>query len=380
MSCSVAIAASSPASTFSPSHHRLPLTCKTNSPETLTLASPSSPSPIKSPFKSSRFNRGPSVLFKSSPSPTPPSPSPSPNCSSANGSGPPLKRKRPARIDIPMMDALNFVPIGSDGRKEVEMDGARCSVYCKRGRKRLEMEDRFKADLDVDGDPQLAFFGIFDGHGGTQAAEFASKNMGKNIISEVMREEGDIEKAVADGYAKTDSEFLKQEALSGSCCVTAFVKKGDLVVSNAGDCRAVLSVSGAAEALTSDHRPSRDDERERIESLGGFVDFARGLWRLQGTLAVSRGIGDSHLKQWVVPNPETRILTIKPEFEFLVLASDGLWDKVSNQEAVDTARPLCIDSQSSSLLSACKKLADLSASRGSNDDISVMIIQLKHFV
>jgi len=54
--------------------------------------------------------------------------------------------------------------------------------------------------------------------------------------------------------------------------------------------------------------------------------------------------------------------------------------QVSNQEAVDVARPLCIDPHSASPLSACKKLADLSASRGSSDDISVMIIQLKHFV
>ncbi|ONK78387.1 uncharacterized protein A4U43_C02F18250 [Asparagus officinalis] len=66
---------------------------------------------------------------------------------------------------------------------------------------------------------------------------------------------------------KTDAEFLKEEAESGSCCVTALIKKGDLIVFNAGDCRAVLSISGAAEALTSDHRSSREDERERIENL-----------------------------------------------------------------------------------------------------------------
>ncbi|XP_020268395.1 probable protein phosphatase 2C 2 [Asparagus officinalis] len=260
------------------------------------------------------------------------------------------------------------------------MESERCAVYCKRGRRRIEMEDRFKAELDVDGDPQLAFFGIFDGHSGTKAAEFAADNLGKNIITEIKRKDEDIEKAVANGYMKTDAEFLKEEAVSGSCCVTALIKKGDLIVSNAGDCRAVLSVSGTAEALTSDHRPSREDERERIENLGGYIDFCRGLWRLQGTLAVSRGIGDSHLKQWVIPDPETRILPIRPEFEFLILASDGLWDKVSNKEAVDIARPFCTDPQCSSPLSACKKLADLSANRGSADDISVMIIQLKHFV
>ncbi|ONK61452.1 uncharacterized protein A4U43_C08F30060 [Asparagus officinalis] len=126
---------------------------------------------------------------------------------------------------------------------------------------------------------------------------------------------------------KADAEFLKEEAVNGSCCVTALIKKGDLIVSNAGDCWAVLSVSGAAEALTSDHRPSREDERERIENLSDYIDFCQGLWRLQGTLVVSRGIEDSHLKQFVIPDPETRMLPIKPEFEFLILACDGLWDK-----------------------------------------------------
>lgn len=91
--------------------------------------------------------------------------------------------------------------------------------------------------------------------------------MGKNIVAEVMKEDGNVATAVATGYLKTDSEFLKEETLSGTCCVTAFIKKGDLVVSNAGDCRAVLSISGTAEALTSDHRPSREDEKQRIESL-----------------------------------------------------------------------------------------------------------------
>lgn len=59
------------------------------------------------------------------------------------------------------------------------------------------------------------------------------------------------------------------------------------------------------------------------------MDCYRGIWRVQGSLAVSRGIGDSSLKQWVIPEPETKTLKITPEFEFLILASDGLWDKVT---------------------------------------------------
>ncbi|CAI0399968.1 unnamed protein product, partial [Linum tenue] len=100
--------------------------------------------------------------------------------------------------------------------------------------------------------------------------------------------------------------------------------------------------------------------------------------RIQGSLAVSRGIGDGHLKQWVIAEPETRILRIQPEIEFVILASDGLWDKVSNQEAVDVAKAL-MESQQPPLM-ACKKLAELAASRGSSDDISVLIVQLGRYI
>jgi protein phosphatase 1L len=78
---------------------------------------------------------------------------------------------------------------------------------------------------------------------------------------------GDIEGAVKRGYLKTDEEFLKRDESGGACCVTAVLQKGGLIISNVGDCRAVLSRAGKAEALTSDHRASRDDEKERIENL-----------------------------------------------------------------------------------------------------------------
>ncbi|KAG0481176.1 hypothetical protein HPP92_012034 [Vanilla planifolia] len=410
MSCSVAVA-SSPV--FSAS--RIPITCKT-SPESLSLGiaqhhlsstavvdgSPSTASSL--PFL--RFQRVASSLRLKNEMSTsetdgvnasvvsPSSSSASSSCFSSGlasnscGSASVFKRKRPARIDIPMMRLQTLHPLpDSCGPAEVEAESARYSVYCKRGRKRLEMEDRHSAMLNIGGDPQSAFFGIFDGHGGAKAAEFVSERIGDRILEGVTlrrsekEEEGRIllEIAVRKGYLKIDAEFLNQELGGGTCCVTALVRKGDLVISNSGDCRAVLSVSGAAEVLTSDHRLSRKDEKERIESLGGYVDCCRGVWRLQSSLAVSRGIGDSHLKQWVIPDPETRILRIEPNHEFLILASDGLWDKVSNQEAVDVARPLCVTPKPN-VLSACRRLADLSIARGSVDDISVMIVQLGQFL
>lgn len=243
------------------------------------------------------------------------------------------------------------------------------------------MEDRYSASVAIHGDSKQALFGVFDGHGGAMAAEFAAENLNKNIIDEVMRrDENETETAVKHGYLKTDSDFLNEESRGGSCCVTALIRRGNLFVSNAGDCRAVLCKAGAAEALTSDHRPCREDEKQRIEAEGGYVDIIHGVWRIQGSLAVSRGIGDRQYKKWVTPEPETNILKIEAEHEFLILASDGLWDKVSNQEAVDIARPLCMGTDRPEPMLACRKLVDLSASRGSCDDISVMLIQLGRYM
>ncbi|KAJ6718072.1 PROTEIN PHOSPHATASE 2C [Salix purpurea] len=255
-----------------------------------------------------------------------------------------LKRKRPGKLNIPVAGVSGFsleIPKGEKERVEVvEFEGDGYSVYCKRGRRGGIMEDRYSASVDVNGGSKQASFGVFDGHGGPKAADFAAENLNKNIMDQV---------------------------------------SGNLVVSNTGDCRAVMSRKGVAEALTSDHQPSRKDEKDRIEALGGYVDCCHSVWRIQGCLAVTRGIGDRRLKRWVIAEPETKVLKIKPECEFLILASDGLWNKVTNQEAVDVAHPMCTGVDKPDPFSACKKLAELSLERGSVDDTSVMIIQLDRF-
>ncbi|KAK1578699.1 hypothetical protein Q3G72_032468 [Acer saccharum] len=96
---------------------------------------------------------------------------------------------------------------------EEEREGS-YSVYCKRGR-REAMEDRFSTVVNFRGDQKQAFFGVFDGHGGAKAAEFAAENLDKNILEEVTRRVDDdsdheIEEAIKRGYLNMDSEFLKE--------------------------------------------------------------------------------------------------------------------------------------------------------------------------
>ncbi|KAH9603858.1 hypothetical protein KSS87_005978 [Heliosperma pusillum] len=296
------------------------------------------------------------------------------------------KRKRPTRLDIPVMPVQFVVGetetevITSEEVEDVE-DGF-YSVCCKKGKRRAVLEDRFSVDLHVHGDRKQAIFGVFDGHGGAKAAEYAAEKLNKNIIAEVVNknDEDEILEAVKHGYLKTDSDFLEGELQGGSCCVVALITKGDLVVSNAGDCRAIMSRDGMAKVLTNDHRPSRQDEKDRVEAKGGYIDCYNGVWRIQGSLAVSRAIGDRQLKQWVIAEPETRVIKISNNDEFLILASDGLWDKVTNQEAVDIVHPLFVDNNRPPILAACKQLVDMAVSRGSSDDVSVMIIPLQQYM
>ncbi|XP_047069781.1 probable protein phosphatase 2C 32 [Lolium rigidum] len=318
-----------------------------------------------------------------------PQPQPQPPAPTTPTAAPALKRRRPAPLLVPVaVPAPPPVLAAANGAMtdEVAEQGDGFAAYCRKGkgRKRVEMEDRHVAAVALGGDRGQALFGVFDGHGGKSAAEFAAGNMAR-IMAEELKRGGGAEEAARRAYLRTDQEFSCSSAedveapSGGACCVTALLRESgngrrQLVVSGAGDCRAVLSRGGRAEALTDDHRASRRDERDRIEALrGGLVLNCRGVWRVQGSLAVTRGIGDAHLKPWVVAEPETATVDVDDRCDLLILASDGLWDKVGNQEAVDVAAAAC----SGGLPAACRRLVEMAAARGSTDDISVLVINLQ---
>ncbi|KAF3431185.1 hypothetical protein FNV43_RR25915 [Rhamnella rubrinervis] len=269
-----------------------------------------------------------SVIAAAAANPTPPSSS--------------LKRKRPPMIEIPNVlreIQTDKLPDRVPHNNAISVSGVGVGVSSSKGKKKF-MEDTHKFVSCLQGNTNRSLFGVYDGHGGKKAAEFVAENLHSNIL-EMMESYSAKEEAVRAGYLKTDQEFLKQGLGSGACCVTVLIEGQEVVVSNLGDCRAVLSRGGVAEALTKDHRVEQEDERKRIENKGGYVEYHRGAWRVHGVLSVSRSIGDAHLKDWVLAEPDTKIVRLTSDMEFLVLASDGLWEEVGNQEAVDIVKRFC---------------------------------------
>ncbi len=240
--------------------------------------------------------------------------------------------------------------------------------------KRASMEDFHDAKSSIVGDQVIGLFGVFDGHGGSRAAEYVKKNLFDNLLNHPKFVD-DTKLAIAESYKQTDQDYLRAESNqqrdAGSTASTAVLVGDRLLVANVGDSRAVICRGGTAFALSNDHKPNRTDERQRIEDAGGVVMWV-GTWRVGGVLAVSRAFGDRLLKRYVVAEPEIQEDTIEEGVDFLILASDGLWDVVSNQEAVSIIESIT-DAEE-----AANRLTDEAYRRGSCDNITCIIVRFNH--
>ncbi|KAL0361871.1 UNVERIFIED_CONTAM: putative protein phosphatase 2C 27 [Sesamum radiatum] len=187
-----------------------------------------------------------------------------------------------------------------------------------------------------------AFYGVFDGHGGTDAAWFIRNNILKFIVEDSFFPVCS-EKAIKSAFLKADYAFADDSSLdisSGTTALTAFISGRTLIVANAGDCRAVLGKRGKAIEMSIDHKPNYTSERLRIEKLGGVIYDGY----LSGQLSVSRALGDWHMKgrkgtaSPLTAEPELQEMLLTEDDEFLIMGCDGLWEVMSSQCAVTMAR------------------------------------------
>ncbi|XP_011003164.1 PREDICTED: probable protein phosphatase 2C 49 [Populus euphratica] len=198
-----------------------------------------------------------------------------------------------------------------------------------------------------------AFYGVFDGHEGPDAAAYIRRNAMRIFFEDVnfpQTSEVDnkflkeVENSLRKAFHQADLALENDcsvSTFSGTTALTAFVFGRLLMVANAGDCRAVLCRKGKAINMSQDHRPIYPSERRRVEELGGYVD-ANGF--LNGSLSVSRALGDWDKKHsWGSPSPlisepEFQHLVLTEEDEFLIIGCDGIWDSMSSQHAVSLVR------------------------------------------
>ncbi|CAH2070153.1 unnamed protein product [Thlaspi arvense] len=226
--------------------------------------------------------------------------------------------KRVSMVDMPPEKVDDGGYIGGGWKND---DGSLSCGYCSFRGKRSTMEDFYDVKASKIDGKTVSMFGIFDGHGGSRAAEYLKEHLFNNLMKH--------------------PQFLT-------------------------DTKLALTI-----ALSDDHKPNRSDERKRIESAGGVIMWA-GTWRVGGVLAMSRAFGNRMLKQFVVAEPEIQDLEIDHEAEFLVLASDGLWDVVPNEDAVSLAQ------SEEEPEAAARKLTDTAFTRGSADNITCIVVKFRH--
>lgn len=189
----------------------------------------------------------------------------------------------------------------------------------------------------------VAVFGVLDGHGGKDCAQYASEDVPIKITT-FLRQSMPCQEALFKSFVETDVEFL-ESAMGGNSGSTANISLYDkqvnhFYVANTADTRAVLCRRGVALDLSVDRKATDPEEIVRITKAGGYVVGGRVL----GCLAVSRAFGDSQLK-----NNKKGVLVVNPEIsrfspglldEFVVIATDGLWDVMSSQAVVDMCKEM----------------------------------------
>lgn len=242
------------------------------------------------------------------------------------------------------------------------------------------MED-FKRVV-FDRNPEQAFFAIFDGHGGGDAADFARNHLWDRIKQQKGFYSGDtsrVTKAIKDGFVATHREMWKHldswprtrhglPSTSGTTATVVILKGRTLYIAHVGDSGAALGRLNQekklqAVRLTADHKPDVPSEKTRIESVGGQVLSRNGVPRVAWErpvhhghkgpvrrstqresvpfLAVSRALGDLwsfnyYRSEFIVsPVPDVRVHKLTPGVDkFLIIASDGLWGVMKVDEAV----------------------------------------------
>ncbi len=253
---------------------------------------------------------------------------------------------------------------------------------------------------------RMAVFAAYDGHGdgGEHVAQYALHEIPRRLEQHGDFLKGDFEKAFKDVFLNVDKDLVLENDIeplySGCTACVALLKENVLYLSNAGDSRAVMAsrvneknkTVYEALDLTVDQNPDSPGEQERIEGMGGFVSpppeegLSARVWLdcnySQIGLAMSRSIGDHAVKSvGVIAEPVVTKHELRDEDNFMIIATDGVWEFLSSQEAVDIVSEDLENGKGSSV--ACQNLIEAAAAMWEKnegdyrDDITALVIKVK---
>jgi serine/threonine protein phosphatase PrpC len=225
--------------------------------------------------------------------------------------------------------------------------------------------------------PETHFFGLFDGHAGGKC----SQHVASNLASVLLEDEDfsvNLPQAIKRSFFTCNEQFLKiaekMKLHDGSTGLVSLIRDNKILVANAGDCRALLISSGRAIQLSTDHKPTSPDEQKRIAALGGTVVYCMGVARVNRVLAVSRAFGNRTLRTVIRPDAELMQRELVDGDDFLVMASDGLWDVLKNKDVCDVCYSPFLQRKPQQI---ADELVHLALARGSMDNVTCIVVSIK---
>jgi len=236
--------------------------------------------------------------------------------------------------------------------------------------------------------PDHVLVGVFDGHGGKSMAEYVQQNMVRVLEStDSWVQGGSVGDSLIDAFFQLDAEVCESMLPScrttpGTTAIVAVITPDQIICANAGDSRAcLLTKEGHLMPMSVDHKPNVAAERARIEAAGGVVIQNR----VDNNLALSRALGDYEYKSNPLLSKTQQKVTAEPDItvwprndaSVLMLASDGLWDVFTNEEAMETIRKLIVDEGESNALLLAEEMVHLSIlERKSQDNATALIVTM----
>ena len=228
------------------------------------------------------------------------------------------------------------------------------------------------------------YFAVFDGHGDHKVSSFLKLYFADILKSELLANGNEpIEKTLFSAFNRLNKILPKNIAThAGSTALIVLQNESVMYVANVGDSRAIINNGEKAHSITIDHKPDLEKEYTRIQRDGGFVTRDPfGVARVNGTLAMSRAVGDFYLQPFVSWVPDIFTVKLLKSNRFVVVASDGVWDVLSNQHVVDIVNnglkqnDLNIDPKKTMNIIS-RNLLKESRIRGSGDNITILLLIL----